>query len=221
MLALPTLTSPAACARSTDGPWETRYDHASGIRVGRSGWCCGDGRRSAAAAAAQDRTGVTANSVKVGVLGSPTGVQAVFGQGTSSGAEIVFDEVNAAGGIHGRRIEIVSVDDESTPARSIAGFRRLVDDERVSPCLAPRLSAIGQAMEPTLRAATSVPVFISIFSAAGRDRTLPAPTSFRTGPLERPAAGHRAGGFRAGRTEGRRSRWRSNPTNTGAAAGPV
>jgi branched-chain amino acid transport system substrate-binding protein len=107
--------------------------------------------------------GVTANSVKVGVLGSLTGVQAVFGQGNISGAEIVFDEVNAAGGIHGRRIEIVSVDDESTPARSIAGFRRLVDDERVFAVFGPSSSAIGQAMEPTLRAATSVPVFISIF----------------------------------------------------------
>jgi branched-chain amino acid transport system substrate-binding protein len=133
-------------------------------------------------AAAQDRTGVTDGVVKIGVLGSLTGIQAVFGQGNLSGAQIVFDEVNAGGGIHGRRIEIVSVDDESTPARSIAGFRRLVDDDRVFAVFGPSSSAIGQAMEPTLRAAAAVPVFISIFSSPSA--TEPHKSNvFRTGPL--------------------------------------
>lgn len=133
-------------------------------------------------AAAQDRTGVTDTTVKIGVLGSLTGVQAVFGQGNLSGAQIVFDEINAAGGIHGRRLEIVSVDDESTPARSIAGFRRLVDDDRVFAVFGPSASAIGQAMEPTLRAAAAVPVLISIFSSPSA--TEPHKNNvFRTGPL--------------------------------------
>lgn len=133
-------------------------------------------------AAAQDRNGITDNAVKIGVLGSLTGVQAVFGQGNLSGAQIVFDEVNVAGGIHGRRIEIVSVDDESTPARSIAGFRRLVDDERVFGVFGPSASAIGQAMEPTLRAAAAVPVLVSIFSSPAA--TEPYKNNvFRTGPL--------------------------------------
>ncbi|MFN7307552.1 MAG: ABC transporter substrate-binding protein [Acetobacteraceae bacterium] len=137
---------------------------------------------SASPSFAQDHTGLTDTSVKVGVLGSLTGVQAVFGQGNLSGAQMVFDEVNAAGGIHGRRIEIVSVDDESAPARSIAGFRRLVDDERVFAVFGPSASAIGQAMEPTLRAASTVPVLISIFSSPAA--TEPYKNNvFRTGPL--------------------------------------
>jgi branched-chain amino acid transport system substrate-binding protein len=133
-------------------------------------------------AAAQDRAGVTDNAVKIGVLGSLTGVQAVFGQGNLSGVQIVFDEINAAGGIHGRRLEVVSVDDESTPARSIAGFRRLVDDERVFAVIGPSASAIGQAMEPMLRAAAAVPVLVSIFSSPAA--TEPYKNNvFRTGPL--------------------------------------
>ena len=137
---------------------------------------------SASPASAQDRTGITDNVVKVGVLGSLTGVQAVFGQGNLSGVQIVFDEANAAGGIHGRRLEIVSVDDESTPARSIAGFRRLVDDERVFAVIGPSASAIGAAMEPTLRAASAVPVLVSIFSSPAA--TEPYKNNvFRTGPL--------------------------------------
>jgi len=155
----------------------TRREFALGAAAGVAATAAG-----ARPAAAQDRTGVTAKSVKVGVLGSLTGVQAVFGQGNISGAEIVFDEVNAAGGIHGRRIEIVSVDDESTPARSIAGFRRLVDEERVFGVFGPSSSAIGQAMEPTLRAASSVPVFISIFSTPAATEPYKA-NVFRTGPL--------------------------------------
>jgi branched-chain amino acid transport system substrate-binding protein len=133
-------------------------------------------------ASAQDATGITTTAIKVGVLGSLTGVQAVFGQGNLSGAQLVFDELNAAGGVHGRRIEIVSVDDESTPARGIAGFRRLVDDERVFAVFGPSASSIAQAMEPTLRAASAVPVLASIFSSPAA--TEPYKNNvFRTGPL--------------------------------------
>jgi len=133
-------------------------------------------------AAAQSRTGVTGTSIKVGVLGSLTGVQAIFGTGNLSGAQLVFDDVNAQGGVNGRKIEIVSIDDESTPAKSIAGFRRLVETDQVFAVLGPTASAIAQAMVPTLRAAAGVPVFCTIFST-------PAPTEpmmkhvFRTGPL--------------------------------------
>jgi branched-chain amino acid transport system substrate-binding protein len=145
-------------------------------------------------AAAQDRTGLSTNSIKVGVLGSLTGVQAVFGQGNLSGAQIVFDEVNDAGGIQGRRIEIISVDDESTPARAIAGFRRLVDDESVFAVFGPSSSAIGQAMEPMLRANAAVPVFVSIYSSPSA--TEPHKNNvFRTGPLNDRLQGMALGDF--------------------------
>ncbi len=145
-------------------------------------------------AVAQDRTGITDTVVRVGVLGSLTGVQAVFGQGNLSGAQIAFDDINTAGGIHGRRIEIVSVDDESTPARSIAGFRRLVDDDRVFAVMGPSASAIGAAMEPALRAAAAVPVFISIFSSPVA--TEPYKNNvFRTGPLNDRLQGMAIGDF--------------------------
>ncbi len=154
-------------------------------------------------AAAQDRTGVTDTVVKLGVLGSLTGVQAIFGQGNLSGAQMVFDEANAAGGINGRRIELVSVDDESTPARSIAGFRRLVDDERVFAVLGPSASAIGQAMEPTLRAAAAVPVFVSIFSSPSA--TEPYKNNvFRTGPLNDRLQGIALGDFVLDELKGRK-----------------
>ncbi len=139
----------------------------------------GSGRR----ASAEDMTGVTPSSIKVGVLGSLTGVQAVFGQGNLSGAQIAFDEANAAGGIHGRRIEIVSIDDESTPARSIAGFRRLVDDEKVFAVFGPSASSIAQAMEPVLRAASAVPVLGSIYSSPAASEPFKH-NVFRTGPLQ-------------------------------------
>ncbi|GGG21592.1 branched-chain amino acid-binding protein [Caldovatus sediminis] len=166
----------------------TRRDLAAGVAAAT---VVAGGARSAAA---QDRTGVTDSAVRIGVLGSLTGVQAVFGQGNLSGAQIVFDEVNAAGGINGRRIEIVSVDDESNPARSIAGFRRLVDDERVFAVLGPSASAIGAAMEPTLRAAAQVPVFVSIFSSPVATEPFKR-NVFRTGPLNDRLQGIALGDF--------------------------
>jgi branched-chain amino acid transport system substrate-binding protein len=134
-------------------------------------------------AAAADSTGVTPTTIKVGVLGSLTGVQAVFGQGNLTGAQLAFDAANAAGGIHGRRIEIVSLDDESVPARSIAAFRRLVDDEKVFAIFGPSASTTAQALEPSMRAASAVPMLASIFSSPVATEPFKR-NVFRTGPLQ-------------------------------------
>jgi branched-chain amino acid transport system substrate-binding protein len=145
-------------------------------------------------ARAEDTTGVGPGSIKVGVLGSLTGVQAVFGLGNLSGAQIAFDDANGAGGIHGRKIEIVSIDDESTPARSIAGFRRLVEDDKVFAVFGPSASSIAQAIEPTLKAATSVPVLGSIYSSPAATEPF-KPNVFRTGPLQDRLQGMAIGDF--------------------------
>jgi branched-chain amino acid transport system substrate-binding protein len=125
--------------------------------------------------------GVTDMAIKVGILGSLTGPLAVFGTGNLAGATIAFEEANTAGGINGRKIEWVSLDDESSPPKGIAAYKRLVDQDQVFAVYGPAASAVGQALVPTFKL-SKTPTFISVFSTPAV--TEPAiPVVFRTGPM--------------------------------------
>jgi branched-chain amino acid transport system substrate-binding protein len=125
--------------------------------------------------------GVTDKEIKIGILGSLTGPAAIFGTGNLAGATIAFEEANAAGGINGRKIEWVSLDDESSPPKAIAAYKRLVDQEKVFAVFGPAASAVGQAMVPTLKASTT-PTFASIFSTPAVTEP-PIPVMFRAGVM--------------------------------------
>ncbi len=125
--------------------------------------------------------GITDKEIKIGILGSLTGPFAIFGTGNLAGATIAFEEVNAAGGINGRKIEWISLDDESSPPKAIAAYKRLVDQEQVFAIFGPASSAVGQALVPTFKA-SSTPTFVSVFSTPAVTEP-PIPMLFRTGPM--------------------------------------
>jgi ABC-type branched-subunit amino acid transport system substrate-binding protein len=60
-----------------------------------------------------------------------------------------FAEANAAGGVNGRRLELVSYDDGYEPERAIANSRRLVDEDRV-------FALVGEVGTPTSKAALPI-----------------------------------------------------------------
>lgn len=136
---------------------------------------------SAGMAPAAAEPGVTADSLKIGILGSLTGPFAIFGSGNLAGATLAFEQANAAGGIHGRKLEWLSLDDESSPPKGIAAYTRLVGPEQVFAVFGPSASAVGQAMVQTFKTSTT-PTFISVFSTPIVTDP-PLPNVFRTGPM--------------------------------------
>lgn len=70
-----------------------------------------------------------ASPIKIGAISSLTG-PAPFPE-VPGAAQAVFDRVNAAGGINGRLIEFISVDDGADPAQASNAARRLVDENQV------------------------------------------------------------------------------------------
>lgn len=64
--------------------------------------------------------------ITVGVIAEITGAGATYGQGIVQGAEMAVRDINAAGGIGGRRMKLVVADGGSNPARSAIAMRRLV-----------------------------------------------------------------------------------------------
>ena len=57
------------------------------------------------------------DTIKVGLLGPYTGDLAVYGLAVKNGATLYFDKVNAEGGINGKKIELISYDNNDPPAK--------------------------------------------------------------------------------------------------------
>ena len=74
--------------------------------------------------------GVTPDSIKIGSFGALTGPGYLYGKLVMNGVEVVFDEVNAAGGIHGRKLQLVREDDRCDPAAAIAAVQKLVHQDQ-------------------------------------------------------------------------------------------
>ncbi|MBB6305894.1 ABC transporter substrate-binding protein [Xanthobacter tagetidis] len=86
-----------------------------------------------ASAQAQDAQtqGITDTEVKVGAFGPFGGPAYLFGKIAMNGIEVVFDKVNAEGGINGRKLVLIREDDSCRAEGAIAAVKKLVYDEKV------------------------------------------------------------------------------------------
>jgi len=92
---------------------------------------CGLTLASAAPAHAQSEPGVTATSIKLGMSAGITGPIAFASRQFSSYMQKYFDKVNAAGGVNGRKIELVVIDDGGKGDVALQNAQRLLQQERV------------------------------------------------------------------------------------------
>lgn len=72
--------------------------------------------------------GSHAQDIKLGVIAGMSGPGTSYGIGIRQGAEMAVKEINAAGGVKGRKISVVLVDDASNPAQSVTAMQRLVSE---------------------------------------------------------------------------------------------
>ena len=93
--------------------------------------------------------GVSADRVLFGQTAALTGPAAGLGTGMRVGIEAAFAEINGAGGIHGRRLELISLDDGYEPAAALTNARRLLQEEGV-------FALIGSVGTPTSEPAEQV-----------------------------------------------------------------
>ncbi|QCN95939.1 hypothetical protein D3093_12090 [Azospirillum argentinense] len=83
-----------------------------------------------AAPAALAETGVTADTIVIGGMGGLTGPSAGLIIPQLNGVQAVFEEVNAAGGVHGRKIVYAKQDDECLPSRGVGAVKKLIHEEK-------------------------------------------------------------------------------------------
>ncbi len=72
------------------------------------------------------------SEIVVGEYGSMTGSEATFGSSTLNGVNLAVGEINAAGGVDGKKLRVVSYDDEGKPDGALNVAKKLVDDRPVA-----------------------------------------------------------------------------------------
>src|SRR5258706_3561305 len=76
--------------------------------------------------------GLAQETIKIGLVTALSGQSARAGEAITRGLQIAIDELNAAGGVLGRKFELVRRDDEATPAKGVIAARELVHKEKVA-----------------------------------------------------------------------------------------
>jgi branched-chain amino acid transport system substrate-binding protein len=75
--------------------------------------------------------GVTDTEVVIGMFAPMSGQLAMFGVDPLQAASMLYDQVNKKGGIHGRKIRVVSEDDKCSPTEAVAVVKKLVTVDKV------------------------------------------------------------------------------------------
>jgi ABC-type branched-subunit amino acid transport system substrate-binding protein len=115
-----------------------------------------------ATAAAED--GVTPDQIVFGQPAVLTGPASALGQGMRAGIQAAFEEANRKGGVQGRKLKLLSVDDGYEPAKSITAVEKLIREDKVFALIGPVGTPTANAAQPVAQAA-GVP-YIGAFTGA-------------------------------------------------------
>jgi branched-chain amino acid transport system substrate-binding protein len=91
--------------------------------------------------------------IKVGEVGSMTGTEATFGTSSDRGIQLAVKEMNAGGGIKGKQVQVIALDDEGKPEEAATAATRLISSEHVIALLGEVASTRSLFMAPKAQAA--------------------------------------------------------------------
>jgi branched-chain amino acid transport system substrate-binding protein len=89
--------------------------------------------------------GAGGDTIKVGEYASLTGTEATFGQSSHHGTELAIAELNAAGGVLGKKLQLIYEDDQSKAGEAATIVRKLISRDKVSAVLGEVAS--GRSLE--------------------------------------------------------------------------
>jgi branched-chain amino acid transport system substrate-binding protein len=119
-------------------------------------------------------------TIKVGVIQPLTGAFAASGTYVSNGARIAADEINAGGGVLGRKIELVVEDNKSNPTEAASVAEKLIVRDKVPVLMGAWGSSLTLAVMPKLME-YQVPMLVET-SSSDKITTIGNPFVFRISP---------------------------------------
>ncbi|MFG1221348.1 ABC transporter substrate-binding protein [Xanthobacter autotrophicus DSM 597] len=125
-------------------------------------------------------TAFAADTIKIGVNEPLTGAFAASGTYVVNGAKIAADEINAKGGILGKKVELVIEDNKSNPTEAASVAEKLITSDKVPVLMGAWGSSLTLATMPKLEE-YSVPMLVET-SSSGKITTSGNPFIFRISP---------------------------------------
>jgi branched-chain amino acid transport system substrate-binding protein len=142
---------PGATAVAATKQAKKQKNHQGGNIMNVSGLRAALGRALGfALAMAMPSAGHAADPIKIGMVVPLTGAIADAGRYGAQGARLAVEEVNKAGGVLGRPIELVIEDDQSLNPTTVLAFSRLADDKDIVAFLGPTRSTQIQSIAPSV-----------------------------------------------------------------------
>lgn len=108
-------------------------------------------------------------TIKVGLISPLTGAWTVYGKAHSAGFELAVDEINAAGGVQGRKIEVVVGDSKTEPRIVVEQANRLIRQERVAFLAGTFSSAERNAAGPVVTAANKILLYPTFYEGQEKE----------------------------------------------------
>ncbi|MGE3975756.1 MAG: ABC transporter substrate-binding protein [Bdellovibrionales bacterium] len=91
---------------------------------------------------------VASDEILVGEVLSLTGAEATFGTSTSNGTKLAVEEINAAGGIKGKKVRVITLDNQGKPEEAATAVTKLITQNKVQVILGEVASSRSLAMAP-------------------------------------------------------------------------
>ena len=117
-------------------------------------------------AAHAQQQGVTANEILLGEVEPLTGPPALLGIAYNVGTKVAIAEANAAGGIEGRKLRLITDDDGYVPTRTIQSVRKMIEVDKIFAFTSLSGSGQGLAVLPIIEKA-GIPAMPAIGPVTG------------------------------------------------------
>lgn len=116
------------------------------------------------------------DTIKLGVIGPLTGDYSFYGLQVEYGAQLAVDEINAAGGVLGKDLELFAYDSQGDPTLGVNAYNRLVTEDEIDALIGGTFSGVTLAVKE-LSIEDNIPVLTP--TATNPLVTLDAPNVFR------------------------------------------
>ena len=97
-----------------------------------------------------------ASAIKVGVAITLTGPQSSVGRESDRGIDLAVKEINDAGGIYGKKLEVIKYDEKGDPQESLKVVTRLIEQDKVNVIFGPLSSNSMMAVGEYVNSAKTV-----------------------------------------------------------------
>lgn len=94
------------------------------------------------------KSSANSDTINIGAIGPLTGPASTYGQSVKNGAELYLEQVNADGGVDGKKLSLLFEDDEANADKAIQAFNKLVDNDKVPVILGAVTSGATNAVAP-------------------------------------------------------------------------